>query len=257
MDVEKLWESCIKRTTESIELEFIGVAVYVNFPCECELCKRGEEALQERDRKGRRGMQLHIMIQPLDVPWEIQHAYIDVEKTWQFSRKGAFRHACEQCGIPITPFKEFKKFLMSNIIEWKKTTVKDYFESVGVKTPDVDKMPERQRQTARNALNAQVIVPVKVIPKDAIELYELDRDEVNFKVKLGKKIAPLIAEGRPKEEIQEIVAKLTEEYLSKKKEKEEEEEEEEKVLPPVEEEEKAKKAKKEEEEEEEEEEEFL
>jgi len=263
MDVDKLWEQCLERTTETIELEFIGVAVYVNFPCECELCKKGEEALVERGGKGRRGLQLHIMIQPLNVPWEIQHVYIDMERAWKFSRKNAFRHACEQCGIPVRPFEEFKKFLMSNIVEWKKTTVKDYFESVGEKVPDLDNMPERQRQTVMNALNAQVIVPVKVIPMDALELYELDRDEVKFKVKLGRKIAPLLAEGRPKEEIQRIVAKLTEEYMEEKEKEEEEEteEEEEEEVKKAKKTKKTKKAKKEEEKieetEEEEEEEFL
>jgi len=260
-DVDKLWDSLVERTTESIELDFIGVPVYIVFPCNCELCKKGKEALAEKGGKGRRGLQLHIMVQPINVEWDLQHIYIDMERSWKFSRKNAFITACKELGIPVKPFEEFKKFMMSNIFEFKKTTVKGYFEEKGVKLPDLSKIDERTRATVENVLNAQLIVPVKIIPKDALELYEIDRDELKFKVKLGKTVAKLMAEGRSKDEIAQVIAKLTEEYMGKKteEEKEETEEEEEKVLPEIEKEEeeekeskKSKKAKKVEEEEEEE-----
>lgn len=258
VDVEKVWSSLVEKTTETIELDFIGVPVYIVFPCECELCRKGKEALAEKGGKGRRGLQLHIMVQPINVEWDLQHIYIDMERSWKFSRKNAFVTACKELGIPVKPFEEFKKFMTKNVFEFKKTTVKGYFEERGEKLPDLSRLDERTRATVENVLNAQLIVPVKIIPLDALELYEIDRDELKFKVKLGKTVAKMMAEGKSKEEIAQVVAKMEEEYLSKK---EEEEKEEEKVLPPVEEEEKeskkAKKAKKEEEEEEEEEEEFL
>ena len=267
VDVEKMWGSLVERTTESIELEFVGVPVYIEFPCECELCKKGKEALVERGGKGRRGLQLHIMIQPLNIEWDLQHIYIDMERAWKFSRKNAFITACKELGVPIRPFEEFKKFMTSNIFEFKKTTVKGYFEEKGEKLPNLDRMDERTRATVENALNAQLIVPVKIIPKDALELYEIDRDELKFKTKLGKTVAKLMAEGRSKEEIQKVVTKLMEEYMEKMEEKEEKKKskkskkakkvEETEEIEEIEEEEKEEEKEEEGEEEEEEEEEFL
>jgi len=205
------------------EIEFLGIAIDVRYPCTCRYCEKGKEALEERGQ-GTRGNQLHIVIAPLGNYVKLQHAYIDMTRRFRVSRRGVWEHAIMVNRIPFKTKKELEEFLKSKVILWKKMTIKDYcIEKM--------KMSEKELEALRERLNlkleAMVLYPEKVIPKDALELYELTEDEVKKRVKIYKKAWKRLLKGEDEETVyQWVVEQLAEELETEKKEEEEEETEE-------------------------------
>ncbi|MDQ7031767.1 MAG: hypothetical protein Q9M37_03495 [Desulfonauticus sp.] len=226
---DEIWE--IK---EQPEVSFLGVAIDVRYPCGCVKCQKGEQKLKEMGQN-REGKQLHIVVAPLTERRRLQHIFIDTTSRFIVSRLGVWKHALEKLQIPYKIRAEFESFMMGNVIEYRRTTVGDYIRENGVVDENTLKFVER---TNPNVLKAQVTVPTKVVPKDAWELYGLDKETIKEKVKLYKKVWKLILEGVEDNEAYEKVFGETIEEIEDEIEKEIEKEIEEK------EEKKTKKAKK-------------
>lgn len=156
---------------ETVEVEFLGIAVYVNYPCECPLCKEGREKLEEMGRTVGKPRQLHIAVVALDQDWDLQHIFVDMNAEGKVSRRGVWAHASRLVGIPAKNFKAFAEFLKNNVLVYKKTTVGEYLEKVtGIVV--------RRRDLFQRAMEAQVTVPTKLIPKDAWVYYEINEEKV-------------------------------------------------------------------------------
>lgn len=220
---ESEWFVELEKLKEKPEVEFLGIAVDIRYPCGCRLCQKGKEALEERGTK-RNTKQLHIVIAPLTNYNKLQHAFIDMSSRAKVSRKGVWIHAMTLAQIPFKNRKEFEKFLKSNVILFRKTTVGEYcIEKMGLSEETVKQFG--------NVMNAQVLYPEKVIPKDALELYGLNLDYVRKRAKLFKEAWNRILAGEDEytvyQELQEKLAELSAEEIEEMFEEEEEEEKEE------------------------------
>lgn len=236
--MENGWFDSWEQLVDKPEVEFLGVVIDVRPKCNCRYCKEGRKKLEERGET-RTANQLHLVIAPLDRNWRLQHVFIDMSSKSKVSRKGCWIHAMTVLQIPYKTPKEFKKFMSSHVIQYKKMAVGDYLKAYAGFT-------DEQLKNFGNAPNAQVTVPVKIVPKDALELYGLDTETVKEKVKLFKKVWKLLLEGVPEDEAYskvfgEIAEEMAEEFEEEteeveekktrktKKEKKEEEEIEEEI----------------------------
>jgi len=208
------WEQLSSRP----EVEFLGVVIDVRHRCNCEYCKKGERVREERG-SNRAVSQLHLVVAPVNMKWRLQHIYIDMSSTSQVSRKGCWIHAMTVLRIPFKTKEEFEKFMKRTVIRFRKTTVGDYLKAYARFTD------AQLKQFTDTAVNAQVILPVQIIPKDALELEGLTAEEVKEKVKLYKKVWQLILKGVPEDEAyKQVFGELAEE-LEREMEKSEETEE--------------------------------
>ena len=220
------WNLDWDKLGETAEIEFVGKVVDVRYPCKCPKCTKGKEKLKEMGRT-RTTRQLHIVIAPLNRNWRLQHVFIDMSTTSKKSRKGVLAHACKVLGIDASSFESFKKGLTKNVYYFKKLTVKDYLINVaGVEVTE--------REINQLNLDAQITVPVKILPTEALELEGLTKETVKEKVKLFKKVWKLILEGTPDDEAydevfgesaKELLEEFEEEETEKMEEVKEEEEE--------------------------------
>lgn len=240
--MEEGWNLDWEKLGEMIEVEFLGIAIDVRYPCNCIKCSKGKEKLEEMG-SNRSNRQLHIVVAPLNRNWKLQHTFVDMSSTSKKSRKGVLAHACMIAGIPTKTFEEFKNFLTKHVMYWKKTTIKDYLTNVA--------NVELTRYDIENLnLDAQVTIPTKVLPRDAWELEGLTEEIVKNRIKLYKKAWKKILEGEDEEtvygwlfeELEKTEAEELEEMLKEEEEIEEEEEEEEEETKKA---KKSKKAKKE------------
>ena len=213
------WSLDWDRLGETAEIEFVGKVIDVRYPCKCVKCTKGKEKLKEMGRT-RDTRQLHIVIAPLNRNWRLQHVFIDMSTTSKKSRKGVLAHACRQLDIDSSSFESFKKGIMKNIYYFKKLTVKDYLINVaGVEVTE--------REINQLNLDAQITVPVKILPAEALELEGLTKKIVKEKVKNFKKVWQLILKGTPDDEAyEEVFGELPEEMEEETEEEEEEVEEE-------------------------------
>ena len=251
VDVVEEWFVELDKLKEKPEIEFLGIAVDILYPCECRYCRKGKEALEEAGQTADR-RQLHIVIAPLNNFTKLQHAYITMSSKAKVSRKGVWVHAMTINRIPFKNRKEFEKFLKNNVILYKKTTVGEYcIERMGLSETVVNQFGRVR--------DAQVLYPEKVIPMDALELYDLTKEEVEFRKKIYKEAWKRILDGEDENEVYEWVteqlAQELEEMFEEEETEEVEEEEEEKEEKKSKKSKKAKKSKKKKEEEETEEEE--
>ena len=123
------WNLDWEKLGETAEIEFLGIAIDVRYPCSCVKCTKGKERLEEMG-SNRSNRQLHIVVAPLNRNWKLQHIFIDMSSTSKKSRKGVLAHACTVNNIPCKTFEEFKNFLMKHVMYWKKTTVRDYLVNI-------------------------------------------------------------------------------------------------------------------------------
>ena len=109
---------------ETFREPFIGKIVHAKFPCDCEICKSGESALQalneeralrgEEIREFKRPEQFHIEIEPLTVYSRNQHEWYPKRKT-RFSKWGAMLAAFRRLG-----YDKFKpEELVGKVFEWE------------------------------------------------------------------------------------------------------------------------------------------
>jgi len=201
---EEVWFTEWEEMSERPEIRFLGIVIDVKYPCRCRYCEKGKEALEEMG--GRRSQhQLHIVIAPLNNFTKLQHAYITMDSRSRVSRKGVWIHAMTRLGIPYKTRTELETFLKNTVIEFRKMTVGDYMvEYVGYK-------PETLKQFG-NVQNAQVLFPDRIIPKDALELYDLNEKEVEKRVKVFSEAWNRLLEGESEEEVyQWVIEQLTQE----------------------------------------------
>jgi len=213
------WSLDWDRLGETAEIEFVGKVIDVRYPCKCVKCTKGKERLKEMG-KVRDNRQLHIVIVPIDREWKLQHVFIDMSTASKKSRKGVLAHACKVLGIDASSFESFKKGIMKRVYVFKKMTVKDYLTNIaGVKLED--------REVKQLNLDAQITVPVKVVPEEAFELYGFTKKHVIEKAKTYKEIWKLILKGMEDNEAYEKVLGEKAKELEKEFEEEETEETEE------------------------------
>ena len=234
--MEEMWFTDLDKLKERPEVEFLGIVVDVRYPCSCRYCMKGREALEEigqtADRK-----QLHIVIAPLNNFTKLQHAYITMNIRSKVSRKGVWIHAMTKNRIPFKDRKEFEEFLKNNVIKYRKTTVGEYcIEEMGLSETTVNQFGRVKE--------AQVLFPMQVIPKDALELYDINPESIDFKRKIYTEAWKRILAGESETEVYSWVSEQLAQELEEMFEEEVKEEKEEKKSKK-----KAKKSKKEEEEE--------
>ena len=241
------WNLDWDRLGETAEVEFVGKVIDVRYPCKCPKCEAGKEKLKEMGRN-RSTQQLHLVVAPLDRNWRLQHVFIDMTTTSKKSRKGVLAHACKKLGIDVKTFESFKKNLTKQVFLFRKMTVKDYL--LNIANIEVTNREEEQLN-----LDAQITVPIQIIPGGTFELYGITKEIVKDKVERFKKVWKLILKGMSDDQAYQEVFGEEMEQLEKEMEEAEEEEETEKEEETEETEEEEEE--KEEEEEEEEEEEYL
>jgi len=211
-----VWNLDWERLADTAEIEFVGKVVDVRYPCDCPKCAKGKERLKEMGRE-RTTQQLHIVVAPLNRNWRLQHVFIDMSTTSKKSRRGVLAHACKVLGIETSNFEEFRNDITKRIFYFRKMTVANYLQNVaGLKITD--------REAKQLNLDAQIIVPVKVLPVEALELEGLSKDTVKEKVAMFKRVWKLILEGKSDDEAYETVfgemAEELENELSEEEEKE-------------------------------------
>ena len=211
------WNLDWDRLGETVEIEFVGKIIDVRYPCKCPKCEAGKEKLKEMGRN-RSTQQLHLVVAPLDRNWRLQHVFIDMSTTSKKSRKGVLAHACKKLGINTKTFDSFKKELMKPAFLFRKMTVKDYLMNIAnVEITD--------REAEQLNLDAQITIPIQIIPEDAFELYGITKEIVRDRVKKFRKVWKLILKGMEDNEAYEEVFGEELEKIEKEMEEAEEEEE--------------------------------
>jgi len=209
------WFVELEKLKEKPEIEFLGIAIDIRFPCNCRYCEEGKRKLEEGGQTPR-GKQLHIVIAPLSNYVKLQHAFIDMSRNSKISRKGIWVHAMTVNRIPFKNRKEFEKFLKSNVILYKKTTVGEYCK-------DYMKIDERIIQQLGRVANAQVLYPAQVIPKDALELYDLDLETIKKRVKIYREAWKKLLNGENEDKVYQWVQEQLAEFFEETFEEEDKE----------------------------------
>ena len=182
--------------SESVKENFIGVVVYAEYPCECPICKKGNEKLKEYGRA--KQDRVHLIIKPLDVYDKLQHAWYPESKIiW--SNFGGFVAALNDVlgFIPSGTTKEeqwesIKEYLMGRAFEFTSMKSVDFVSQVTGK-----EVPSRLPDALKNA--RENWFPIHEYSKDEVEKqFNISFDEV---VEIGKKeVEELFDQLRAEEE---------------------------------------------------------
>lgn len=191
------WFMGFDNLKEEAEVEFLGIAVEVNYPCDCPKCQKGAQAISRDNNE-----QMHIVIAPIDKYSRLQHAFIDMSSKFKYSRRGVWEHAIAMNRIPADSKKKFQKFMMSHVILYKKTTIEEYaLEYMKVPKEEIERLKKRLGIN----LNAQVLFPAKVIPKDAYDLYGINEEILRKRYQIFKEAWKRIKSGADENEVYEWV----------------------------------------------------
>ena len=162
--------------SESPRENFIGVVVYAEFPCECPICKRGEEQLKAQGRTAPK--KIHLIIKPITTYDKLQHAWYPVSKIiW--SNFGAFVIALNDV-LGFVPegktvkeqWESVKKYLLGRAFEWTSMKSVEFVKQVTGK-----EIPSRLPEALLNA--RENWFPIHEFTKEGIkEQYGIDVDEV-------------------------------------------------------------------------------
>lgn len=108
--------------SEKVRKNFVGIVVYAEYPCNCPICRRGNEKLKAFGRNGQE--KIHIVIKPLNEYDKLQHAWYPTSNMiW--SNFGAFVVALNDL-LGFVPegntdkeqWENIKEYLMSRAFEW-------------------------------------------------------------------------------------------------------------------------------------------
>ena len=189
--------------SESIREPFVGIVVHAEFPCDCEVCQRGEQKLQEMGRETRGARRIHIAIKPLERYDKFQHTwYTESKLLW--SGFGAFVLALNKLGFvptgntPEEQWNSVKKYLLCNIFQWESINAVDYIIKNTGKVPP--KLPEGIKGAR------EIWIPVKKLSSKEVELAfgVVDRIELCNKAKKEYE-----AEGVSEEYVDELMKSST------------------------------------------------
>ena len=168
--------------SESVRENFVGVVVYAEFPCDCVICKRGNEKLRNMGRG--EIPRIHLVIKPLTVYEKLQHAWYPTSKIiW--SNFGAFVIALNDV-LGFYPdgqtakeqWESIKEYLMNHAFEWTSMKSVDFVSQVTRK-----EVPSRLPDTLLNA--RENWFPIHEYSKEEVKkMYNVDLDEV---LEQGKK----------------------------------------------------------------------
>ena len=168
--------------SETIRENFVGVVVYAEFPCNCPICRRGNEKLKAMGRG--EIPRIHLVIKPITVYDKLQHAWYPTSKIiW--SNFGAFVIALNDLlgfvpegQTPMEQWESIKEYLMSRAFEWTSKKSVDFVSQVTGK-----EIPAKLPETLINA--RENWFPIHEFSKDEVKnLYGVDIDEI---IEQGKK----------------------------------------------------------------------
>ncbi len=180
--------------SESVREPFIGVVVRAEYPCECEICKRGYAKLEEMGREVRTLEKVHIVIKPLEKYEKLQHAWYGKSKL-KFSALGAFTLALNNM-VGFVPsardekraWEEVKSFMEGKVFQWDSVKPAEF-----VLTELAKMYPEKEEKLKsvyvslpdgiRNA--REVWIPVRKIDEDELEKYGIT--DINSIIEEAKK----------------------------------------------------------------------
>jgi len=182
--------------SESIREDFIGVVVYAEFPCQCPICRRGNEKLKTMGRSDI--PRIHLIIKPITTYDKLQHAWYPTSKIiW--SNFGAFVLALNDLlgfypegQTPKEQWESIKEYLMSRAFKWTSMKSVDFVQMITQK-----EVPSRLPETLLNA--RENWFPLNEYSKEEIKAtYGVDIDEV---IEQGKKeVEELFAQLEAEEE---------------------------------------------------------
>ncbi len=187
--------------SESVKEDFVGVVVYAEFPCECPICRRGNEKLKAMG--GKEQQKIHLVIKPLTTYDKLQHAWYPTSKIiW--SNFGAFVVALNDLlgftptgSTPEEQWKSIKEYLMSRGFRWTAMKSIDLVSQVTGK-----EVPSRLPQTLLEA------------KENWFPIHEYSREEIEkeFNVNFDE----LLEQG--KQEVEQLFAEIeaNEEFFSEK-----------------------------------------
>ena len=142
---------------------YIGTVVAARYPCHCELCQKGEDALRAMGETGELGDRLHIEVEPLTVRHKIQHIFANATTTVA-SKWGELNKAFDKLGL----MKDLQEQGVGSLVG--KTFEFDIREiPVGIQL--------------RNSPQRTVVVdiPIRIVPPDEIEKLKSEQtNEPNY-----------------------------------------------------------------------------
>ena len=182
--------------SESVRENFVGIVVYAEFPCDCVICKRGNEKLKDMGRG--EIPRVHLVLKPLEKYDKLQHAWYPTSKT-MWSNFGGLVIALNDV-LQFYPegqtakeqWESIKEYLMSRAFEFTSMKSVDFVSQVTRK-----EVPSRLPDTLLNA--RENWFPIHEYSKDEIKsMYDADFDEI---IEQGKKeVEELFEQAEAEEE---------------------------------------------------------
>jgi len=170
---------------KSIREPFEGVVVHVEYPCTCETCQRGTEALIQIGRTERN--RLHIAMKPISVYSVFQHTWFNYSEL-KWSAMGALTYALNDL-CKFTPksetiegeMKELKKYMLGQAFKFESWTAIDFVKmrtiveevNEGKARDEVEREIEKVVKRLPPALKEarEVWLPVKKLMPQELEFY--------------------------------------------------------------------------------------
>jgi len=195
----------------SVREDFVGVVIRAEFPCKCEICRRGYQKLQEMKKETKIPEKVHIVIKPLTVYDKLQHAWYSGSSNI-FSTHGAFTIALNRLlgfvprsNDPEERWKEVKRFMEGKAFKWTSVKPAEWvLEMLVKKYPEKEKMLNDIYKSLPQGLREarEIWIPVKVISKE--ELEQLGITDVNAIIEEAKEELEYEERGIDEDTIDEI-----------------------------------------------------
>jgi len=184
-----------EQLSETVRENFVGVVVYAEFPCDCVICRRGNEKLKGMGRG--EIPRVHLVIKPLTVYEKLQHAWYPTSKI-MWSNWGAFVVALNDV-LEFYPegqtvkeqWESIKEYLMSRAFEFTSMKSVDFVSQVTRK-----EIPSRLPDTLLNARENWFPIH-EYSPEEIKKMYDIDLNET---LEIGKKEVEELFEGLEAEE---------------------------------------------------------
>ena len=197
--------------SESVRENFIGAVVRAEFPCECEICRKGYQRLQEMGRDVRTLKKVHVVIKPLEKYDKLQHTWYGESKI-KFSAMGAFTIALNRLlkfvpksNDPTEQWLEVKAFLEGNVFEWASVKPAEWvlemltkiYPNEAKKFKDIfASLPQGIREAR------EIWIPIRIVSKG--ELEQLGITDVNAIIEEAKEELEYEERGIDEDTINEI-----------------------------------------------------
>lgn len=157
--------------SDALRSNFIGVVVFAEFPCDCVICRKGKERLEQIGSRPRTE-RVHLIIKPITQYNELQHAWYNVSRV-KWSAFGGFVLALDKLGFttdketPSEQWKDVKNFLVGKAFEFtSENPVKFVEDLTGQKRPK--RLPPALVEAKEQWF------PIRVVSEDELKNYTID-----------------------------------------------------------------------------------